>query len=54
MRNETTRGLVYRAFLLLTLLYVLVAFPDSFEDWVPVVIAFAGSGLATANTKLTR
>jgi hypothetical protein len=46
--------LLYRAFLLITLLFVLIVQPDSFQEWVPIVLLFASSGLATANTSIHR
>lgn len=51
--NESTRGWIYRLLLLGLIAYVVVARPDKFVEWVPVLIGL-GNGLATLNTSVKK
>lgn len=52
--SEATRGLIYRALLLLAVLYIAITRPDSVEEMLPVILAILGNGLATSYTTVKR
>lgn len=51
IRNESTRAVIYRAAIFALIVYVAVARPDHFTEWVPVILGL-GNVLAAANTQL--
>jgi hypothetical protein len=52
--NEPTRGLIYRALLVIAVVYLAITRPDSLEEWLPVIGMLASSGLATSYTNVKR
>jgi hypothetical protein len=52
--TEATRGLIYRIFLIAAVVFIAVTRPDSLKEWLPVIVALAGNGLATSYTTVKR
>lgn len=52
--SEATRGLIYRGFLLAAVVFIAFTRPDSLQEWLPVIVAVAGNGLATSYTTVKR
>lgn len=52
--TEATRGLIYRALLLVAVLFVAFTRPDSLKELLPIIIAVVGNGLATSYTTVKR
>jgi hypothetical protein len=52
--TEATRGLIYRALLLAVVVSIIFIRPDSLEEWLPVLVAILGNGLATSYTTVKK
>jgi hypothetical protein len=52
--NESTRGLIYRGFLIAAVVFLAFTRPDSLREWAPVLLALIGNGLATAYTNVKK
>lgn len=52
--SEATRGLIYRALLLGAVVLVALFRPDSLKEWLPILVAVLGNGLATSYTTIKR